>query len=136
MMAPAANRARREHVVNALFVVAAIEAMPPELTGIAERLTVLFPWGSLLRGVARGEGPVLATLARVATPGATLDVVINQSAAERTPVEPAAMMGAYESTGFRIERLESVTPVPFITSWAKRVAHHTEVLHMHARRGS
>ena len=135
-MAPAANRARREHVVNALFVVAGIEAMPAELLGVADRLTVLYPWGSLLRGVARGEGPVLATLARLATPGATLDVVINQSAAKRVSIESAAMVRAYESAGFRIERLESVTSVPFTTSWAKRVAHHADVLHMRARRDS
>jgi hypothetical protein len=134
MMAPAANRARREHLVNALFVVAAIEAMPAELVGVADGLTVLFPWGSLLRGVARGEGPVLATLARLATPGATLDVVINQSAAERASVESAEMVRAYETVGFRIELLENVTSVPFTTSWAKRVAHHAEVLHMRARR--
>ena len=35
---------------NALFVVAAAERVPAELHGLADELTILFPWGSLLRG--------------------------------------------------------------------------------------
>jgi 16S rRNA (adenine(1408)-N(1))-methyltransferase len=35
---------------NAVFVVAAAERPPAELAGIAAEVTILFPWGSLLRG--------------------------------------------------------------------------------------
>lgn len=47
----AAGPARRGGLPNALFVVASAECPAVELTGIADELTVLFPWGSLLRGV-------------------------------------------------------------------------------------
>lgn len=33
-----------------LFVVAGIECPPVELAGLADEVTILFPWGSLLRG--------------------------------------------------------------------------------------
>jgi 16S rRNA (adenine(1408)-N(1))-methyltransferase len=47
----AARTARKGGLPNALFVVAAAERPPGELLGIADELTIAFPWGSLLRGV-------------------------------------------------------------------------------------
>ena len=43
----------RKHgaLANARFVVAAAEALPPELDGLVGELTVHFPCGSLLRGL-------------------------------------------------------------------------------------
>jgi 16S rRNA (adenine(1408)-N(1))-methyltransferase len=49
-MAESSRRASRGGPLNALFVVAAAERIPPELCGVADELTILFPWGSLLRG--------------------------------------------------------------------------------------
>ncbi len=46
----AAGPARRGGVSNALFVVASAEALPPELDGVADLVTIHLPWGSLLRG--------------------------------------------------------------------------------------
>ena len=50
-MAESSRRASRGGPPNALFVVAAAERVPEELHGVADELTILFPWGSLLRGV-------------------------------------------------------------------------------------
>ena len=50
-MAESSRRASRDGPTNALFVVAAAEHVPTELRGVAAELTILFPWGSLLRGV-------------------------------------------------------------------------------------
>ena len=72
-MRRSAQRAR--DIPNAAFVVAAVESLPDDLTGVADRVSVQFPWGSLLRGILSGEGPVLANLARIAAPGATLTVL-------------------------------------------------------------
>jgi 16S rRNA (adenine(1408)-N(1))-methyltransferase len=47
----AARPARKGGLPNALFVVASAEAPAPELSGVADLVTVHFPWGSLLRGV-------------------------------------------------------------------------------------
>jgi hypothetical protein len=68
-MADASRRASRRGPANALFVVAAAEQIPPELRGVADELTIDFPWGSLLRGAlalddaaeaARGIASMLA----------------------------------------------------------------------------
>jgi len=53
-MAESSRRAAKPQVrgglPNALFVVAAAERIPDELRGVADVLTIHFPWGSLLRG--------------------------------------------------------------------------------------
>ena len=50
---PTAAQARRKPArggaPNALFIVAAAEALPEPLTGIADEITINYPWGSLLR---------------------------------------------------------------------------------------
>src|SRR2546422_3238466 len=58
-----ARLARRHGVPNVLFVVSSIERLPDMLGGIADRGTIHFPWGSLLRGVTRDDEAVLAPLA-------------------------------------------------------------------------
>lgn len=45
----AARPVRKGGLPNALFVVAPAERLPPELAGIADEVTITFPWGSLLR---------------------------------------------------------------------------------------
>jgi trans-aconitate methyltransferase len=64
---------------NAIFLVANALALPAELTGIATRLTINFPWGSLLTGLL--DDPVFcARLASLVRPGATLEVAVNGGA--------------------------------------------------------
>ncbi len=67
----AARPARKGGLPNALFVVAAAERPPVELLGIADELTIAFPWGSLLRGVvAHRDAPdAAAGIARLVAPG-------------------------------------------------------------------
>ena len=50
---------------NALFVVAAAEAPPRELIGLADEVRILFPWGSLLRGVLGQDNRLLVPTALV-----------------------------------------------------------------------
>ena len=56
----AARPARRGGLPNALFVVAAAEALPPELDGVADVVTIQLPWGSLLRGALALDEDVAA----------------------------------------------------------------------------
>jgi hypothetical protein len=129
-MAASANRARRERLDNVLFVIAAVEALPCELDGVADHVTVLFPWGSLLTGVSRPEPNVLGSLVRIGRPGARLDIVINRSA------EPPSMDGlaaCYARAGIAIDRMERSAAAPFATTWGKRVTYRSDVLHIQAR---
>ena len=130
-MAAAANRVRREKLENALFVVAAAEALPCELDGIAGRITVLFPWGSLLAGViGDGQPSILSALRRIARPGAVLEVVINRSA-ERTGSN--GLSEHYQLAGFNVEAMERVrVPACYRTTWGRRVTHDSDVLQVRA----
>jgi 16S rRNA (adenine(1408)-N(1))-methyltransferase len=82
-MASAWRRVQRQRLDNVLLVVAQAEALPPELDGLADAVTVHFPWGSLLRGVLEVEAPVASGLARVAKPGADVTAVLSVTDRER-----------------------------------------------------
>jgi 16S rRNA (adenine(1408)-N(1))-methyltransferase len=73
----AARPTKRGGLPNALFVVAAAEALPSELEGCADALTVQFPWGSLLRGLLEADSAILAGLARVTKPGARVKLLLS-----------------------------------------------------------
>ena len=75
------GRARRERMPNVTYVRASIESLPAELGGIADRVTVVLPWGSLLAAVALPSLPALRNLRAVCQPGA--DARRSSSAATR-----------------------------------------------------
>ena len=62
---------------NLVLVRAAIEALPPELTGIANEVSVQLPWGSLLEGIVLARDDVLGGLAALCSPGARVTVTLN-----------------------------------------------------------
>lgn len=144
-MADSARVAVREGLPNALFVVASIERMPPELDRVANALTVLFPWGSLLHGVVRGDARVLAAIARMACPGAELDILVNRSifdgpvACRRGGISERAFVSddvrrAYLDAGICVDGIERLdTPLPHVTTWGQRVARDGNVLRLTAR---
>ena len=65
---------------NALFVIAGASRLPAELHGLAGRVTINFPWGSLRDGLLNGEPALLEGLLAVMRPGARLEVRLNASA--------------------------------------------------------
>jgi 16S rRNA (adenine(1408)-N(1))-methyltransferase len=78
----AAGKPARGGLANALFVHASVEALPDELAGIAGHVTVLFPWGSLLRAVAGPDPAVLAGIRRLCRAGASLEVTLGYDAVD------------------------------------------------------
>ena len=79
-MAEASRRAARRPEQggrpNAGFVVAAAEALPPELAGRVDALTTRFPWGSLLRGVLARDDRIAANIAGLLAPDAELAALL------------------------------------------------------------
>jgi 16S rRNA (adenine(1408)-N(1))-methyltransferase len=81
----AARPVRKGGLPNALFVVAAVERPPAELAGVAAELTILFPWGSLLRGaLAVGDGAdgadgadAAAGIAALVAPGGLVRMLVS-----------------------------------------------------------
>ena len=56
---------------------AGVEALPAALTGLADLVTVRFPWGSLLRGVLGLDSGVAASIARLVAPGGHLEITLS-----------------------------------------------------------
>jgi len=122
---------------NVLFIQSAIEDLPDDLNGVANEVHVHFPWGSLLRAVAKGDVALLQNLRRICATDALLEVVIgidpvrDESELERLGVQPltleiidAVLVPNYASAGFEIiERgMIAASEWPeFDTSWAKRL---------------
>jgi 16S rRNA (adenine(1408)-N(1))-methyltransferase len=127
----AARPAKKGGLPNALFVVAAAEALPPELDGCADALTVLFPWGSLLRGLLDADPAMLAGLARVTRPGADISVMLSVTPRDNIPGlqtldERALCMraGDYAAQGLALleARPASAEEIARVHStWAKRL---------------
>ena len=79
----AAGPARRGGLPNALFVVAAAEALPPELDAAADIVTIHLPWGSLLRGALALDEAVASGIAGLVAPGGRVDMLVAPAARDR-----------------------------------------------------
>lgn len=108
----AAAKPARGGTPNALFVHATLEALPEELEGLATRVTILFPWGSLLRAVWTGD---LADIRKIARPDAAIEAVVaisprDRAAFEGLPPEPAWA------------KVEDVDPSAYETTWSRKLS--------------
>jgi 16S rRNA (adenine(1408)-N(1))-methyltransferase len=127
----AAAKPRRGGRPNALFVAAAAEALPAELNGLAELVTVHFPWGSLLRGLLGPEPAVLGGIARVLRPGARLDLLVSVTdrdhGAGSRPLDAeaiAALAPAYAREGLELGQPRPATAAEIAatrSTWGKRL---------------
>ena len=123
---------RRRGLPNAVFVVAAAEGLPAELVALADDVTIHFPWGSLLRGVLGAEPDVLAEVARVCRPGASVTAILSVTARDglelRDPLDdPAAadrLAASAIRVGLELVELRAATVAEIAaarSSWAKRI---------------
>jgi hypothetical protein len=67
----------RQAPPNALFLVANGLALPSELQGLFHRVSINFPWGSLLEGLMEEKSGLLDGLKKIMRPGATLELRLN-----------------------------------------------------------
>ncbi|HLZ47897.1 MAG TPA: hypothetical protein VKR80_04530 [Candidatus Limnocylindria bacterium] len=120
------RRVSRQAPANALFVVAAAEALPAELDGTISGVSIYLPWGSLLRGLVGPSPVVLRGIARLLRPGGAAIALL--SIAERDGGEPlgprsidraAYVAGGLEVVDWRPAMPEEVAAAD--SSWAKRL---------------
>jgi 16S rRNA (adenine(1408)-N(1))-methyltransferase len=126
-----AGRATRGAPSNVLFVVAAAEAIPSELVGIAERVRVQLPWGSLLRGCLGLDNRVAAGIASLVAPGGELKLLlapIERDGLAAVPTDPGevirAVAAAFAAFGLVLAEGRPATAEELGAShstWAKRL---------------
>ena len=127
----AARTAARGGLPNTLFVVAAAERLPAELLGVADELTIQFPWGSLLRGALALDTTASSGIASLLRPGASLTAVVSITPRDGLGVASLDEAGAAEALAGRWARhdlwLESVRPAGVDelkatgSTWARRL---------------
>jgi 16S rRNA (adenine(1408)-N(1))-methyltransferase len=127
----AAARPARGGLPNALFVVAAAEALPAELDGVADLVTVHFPWGSLLRGLLGADPATMTGLTRVLRPGASLQLLVSSTDRDHSagvpPIQAAtlhALAESYAAWGLAVTELRLATVADVAaahSTWAKRL---------------
>jgi 16S rRNA (adenine(1408)-N(1))-methyltransferase len=134
-MAEASRRAarspRKGGLDNARFVLAAAESLPAELAGRASLVTVLFPWGSLLRGCVGLDDAAACGVAGLVAPGGVLELLL--APAERdglagVPTSEGAVIEAarrtFEAHGLEVVVARTATPAEIAgtgSSWARRL---------------
>ena len=134
----ATRKPARGGLPNAMFVQAAIEDLPEELTGLANRIHINFPWGSLLRVVSMGDEAVLRSLRRIAAPSCLLEIVIGiDSERDKTETERlrlpdltseyvrSILSPKFEIAGFDLidsRNLDHSKWSRIETSWAKKLS--------------
>lgn len=122
-----------------MYVRAAVEALPPELEGIADRVSVVLPWGSLLRAVALPEPALLGAIRGLCQPGAELAVVLAiDPVRDRAELDRlglalgetvdwrARLAEPYAAAGFELRTgraLDRGGLLAWPSTWAKRLAH-------------
>jgi 16S rRNA (adenine(1408)-N(1))-methyltransferase len=130
-MVESSRRAARGRAPNALFVVAAAEALPPELVGIAARVTIRFPWGSLLRGCLGLDTAATAGIASLVAPDGQLELLLAPIARDGladVPTEPGEVVRAAATTfdrfGFEVvegRRAAAGELAASRSTWARRL---------------
>jgi 16S rRNA (adenine(1408)-N(1))-methyltransferase len=124
------REAARRSPANALFVVADALALPLDLAGIATRVTIQFPWGSLLRGLLESGPGVFAGIAALGRAGAALELAIRLNAGalaeegwtlEAGTERVARALQSYAGNP-RLRAIGSDDLRRLPTTWAKRLA--------------
>ena len=124
------RKASRKAPGNVLYVIANALALPGELGGMASKVTINFPWGSLLTGLLDGDPMLLEGLFAIARPGAVLEVRLNGEALREAGYTlesgGARVRQALHEGGFDVGdpvRLDARELRQCHTTWAKRLAY-------------
>jgi hypothetical protein len=116
---------RRTALPNARFAVSALDALPVELDGRFDLVTVHFPWGSLWDASTAHDPCQAARLAALLRPGGELRLLLSHAARDGTPaLDPEAVIAAHARHGLaavevRPAGLEDATAAH--SSWGKRL---------------
>ena len=123
----------REHsqakLQNLLFIIARAQELPRELEGLASKVTINFPWGSLLESLLTGDSRLMHGLKSVSRAGASLSLRLNGGAlAEAGKTLESGTDRIYYNllrAGWQIQQpamIDASALREFPSTWAKRLA--------------
>lgn len=133
----AGRKAARGGVPNLICVAEALDTLSAELSRVADRVTVILPWGSLLRAVGTPEPVSLRHIAQLCRPEADVEIVLSYDAqrdARQALLLPAGTLdeshiatlpGLYQQADLQIvtaDRISQRELAACQTTWAKRLA--------------
>jgi 16S rRNA (adenine(1408)-N(1))-methyltransferase len=117
-----------------VFVVASAEALPGDLAGRVDELTIQFPWASLLRGALALDDAVAAGIAGLLAPEGRLTALVAPPArdglrglpttAELLDGAAPALGSRWRAHGLSLAGVREATPAEVAesgSSWAKRL---------------
>lgn len=124
----AARPIRRGGLPNARFVVAGVEALPRELAGFADLLTIHFPWGSLLHGATGVDLEAAERLARLIASGGRMRLLLSSASRDArrglVQLEPARVVATFERLGLVAGEVRPATVADADaarSSWGRRL---------------
>ena len=139
---------------NAWFLRVAAEAIPEELSGIADEVRVTLPWGRLLEGIVEPDAQVLGGIGALAASGAAVVIVLNGEIwsdslptryrdlpAPTTEHIGAVVVPALANAGVTIDEvrwMDADEAHGIQTTWARRLGHgrpHPRFLLLGGHRG-
>jgi 16S rRNA (adenine(1408)-N(1))-methyltransferase len=146
----AGRKPARGGVSNLLCIGEPLEVLANELGAVTDRISVILPWGSLLRSVALPEVDRLRHIARLCLPDGAVEIVFSydqqQDAREGAPLGTvvldekhiAMLAEPYALAGLEILSTQNIPQrqlTAYETTWAKRLAfgRPREVWHIQAR---
>lgn len=134
----AARKPSRCGIPNLICVAEPLERLAAELASLADRVSILLPWGSLLRAVAAPDLSSLEQIRRLCLPGAEVEIVFScdprydraESARLSLPDLNQAhiashVRGIYREAGLEITAADCIASAELAgygTTWAKRLS--------------
>lgn len=131
------KKAAKNRLSNTLFVPGSIEHLPAELVGTTDELSIILPWGTLLKNIVSPSQESTVNLYRLLKQRGQLRIILGY-APENEPSETRRLelpkisidllkekaLPIFESVGFRLGEL-TIVPKNFLktlpTTWGKKL---------------
>lgn len=116
---------------NAIFVVASAERPPAELLGLADELTIAFPWGSLLRGALALDRAAARGIVSLLRPGGEATILLSIAERDALDIPPlddwsaAEIEARWGAFGPCVAGFRAATPAEVAatrSTWARRLS--------------
>jgi 16S rRNA (adenine(1408)-N(1))-methyltransferase len=130
----------QQKLPNALFIIASAQALPSELNGLASRVSLNFPWGSLLESLLNNDTALMDGLSAISRPQASMEIYLNGEALgtagwalEAGTDQIERILNAAGWTTRSRACLDTNALRSFSSTWAKRLAFGRDPRAVHLR---